>query len=132
MANREENLKKINFELEQMSDEELENVVGGTYIDILNVANFLFQAGFNDTLNEKGFVDFAGMSSALNSIGISVEDHGGAKALGGTSNTYTVTATGQTMNQSEMMNFLRDKYPNVRYKDMVEPQNLGDVLTLIK
>ena len=30
MANREENLKKINDELEQLSDEELEHVTGGT------------------------------------------------------------------------------------------------------
>lgn len=31
MATREENLKKINVELEQLSDEDLENVAGGTY-----------------------------------------------------------------------------------------------------
>ncbi|MBR0260686.1 MAG: hypothetical protein IJQ85_02720, partial [Selenomonadaceae bacterium] len=31
MATREENLKKINDELELMSDEELEQVAGGTY-----------------------------------------------------------------------------------------------------
>ena len=30
MANRGENLKKINAELEQLSDEELEQVAGGT------------------------------------------------------------------------------------------------------
>ena len=32
MANREENLKKINAELEQLSDEELEQVAGGTRV----------------------------------------------------------------------------------------------------
>ena len=31
MANREENLKKINAELEQLSDEELEKVAGGGF-----------------------------------------------------------------------------------------------------
>ena len=31
MTTREENLKKINDELEQLTDEELENVAGGTY-----------------------------------------------------------------------------------------------------
>ena len=31
MANREENLKKINAELEQLSDEELEKIAGGFY-----------------------------------------------------------------------------------------------------
>ena len=33
MATREENLKKINAELEAMSDEELEQVAGGVYIN---------------------------------------------------------------------------------------------------
>ena len=31
MANREENIKKINAELEMLTDDELENVAGGTY-----------------------------------------------------------------------------------------------------
>ncbi len=31
MANREENLKKINAELEKLSDEELEKIAGGFY-----------------------------------------------------------------------------------------------------
>ncbi len=31
MANREENLKKINAELEKLSDEELEKIAGGYY-----------------------------------------------------------------------------------------------------
>ena len=31
MANREENLKKINDQLEQLSDEELEKIAGGFY-----------------------------------------------------------------------------------------------------
>ena len=33
MANREENLKKINEELEKLSDEQLEQVAGGGWID---------------------------------------------------------------------------------------------------
>ena len=40
MANREENLKKINAELEQLSDEELENVAGGTWNDTADDAKF--------------------------------------------------------------------------------------------
>lgn len=36
MANREENLKKINDELEQLSDEELEKVSGGGFFDWLS------------------------------------------------------------------------------------------------
>ncbi len=34
MANREENLKKINEELEKLSDEELENVAGGDFLPV--------------------------------------------------------------------------------------------------
>ncbi|MBQ9442189.1 MAG: hypothetical protein IJU55_04185 [Selenomonadaceae bacterium] len=33
MANREENLKKINAELEMMSDEELDQVAGGSWVE---------------------------------------------------------------------------------------------------
>ena len=35
MANREENLKKINYELEKMSDEELDQVAGGGFWDFI-------------------------------------------------------------------------------------------------
>ena len=37
MANREENLKKINAELEQLNDEELEKVAGGTWALMKNL-----------------------------------------------------------------------------------------------
>lgn len=117
---------------EMLEDDELDQVAGGTYVESLNVAGFLYQAGFDDALNDKGVVNFAGMRSALNSIGISVEDHGGMKALGAGANIYTVKATGQTMNQSEMMSFLRNKYPGVRYKEIVEPGSIGEALEMLK
>ena len=117
---------------EIMSDDELDNIAGGTYIESFNVAGFLYQAGFDNVLNDKGGVNFAGMRSALNSIGISVEDHGGLAALGAGHNVYTNKATNQTMNQSEMMSFLRGKYPGVRYKEIVEPQSIGEALDLLK
>ena len=41
MANREENLKKINAELEQMSDAELDQVAGGTWAQTLSDSRFL-------------------------------------------------------------------------------------------
>ena len=117
---------------EIMDDAELDKVAGGTYIESFNVAGFLYQAGFDNVLNDKGGVNFAGMRSALNSIGISVEDHGGLAALGAGHNVYTNKATNQTMNQSEMMSFLRGKYPGVRYKEIVEPQSIGEALDLLK
>lgn len=41
MASREENLKKINDELEAMSDDELEKVAGGTYKEVAGDSRFL-------------------------------------------------------------------------------------------
>lgn len=117
---------------EIMSDDELDNINGGTYVDSFNVANFLYQAGFDGTLNDRGLVDFGGMRSALGSIGITANDHGGMAALGGKANSYTVNATGETLDQAGMMNFLREKYPNVRFKGITEPQNIGDILGMIK
>ncbi len=43
MANREENLKKINAELEQLSDEELEKVAGGGSTGHCNPLDKYFQ-----------------------------------------------------------------------------------------
>lgn len=120
------------FTDEIMSDDELDNVNGGTYIDSLNVSNFLYQAGFDNVLNDKGLTNFDGMRSALSSIGVTANDHGGVAALGGKGNTYTVNATGETLDQAGMMNFLRQKYPNVRFKEIVEPQSIGDILGMIK
>ena len=117
---------------EIMDDAELDKVAGGTYIESFNVAGFLYQAGFDNVLNDKGGVNFAGMRSALNSIGIGVEDHGGLAALGAGHNVYTNKATNQTMNQAEMMSFLRGKYPGVRYKEIVEPQSIGEALSMLK
>ena len=41
MANKVENLKKINAELEAMSDEELEQVAGGTWAETAADSRFL-------------------------------------------------------------------------------------------
>ena len=41
MATRDENLKKINAELEQLSDDELEKVAGGTVTETANDSRFL-------------------------------------------------------------------------------------------
>ena len=48
MATREENLKKINDELEQLSDEELENVAGGSIDGTVKDARFLYEHGILD------------------------------------------------------------------------------------
>jgi len=46
MATRDENLKKINSQLEQLTDEELENVTGGTYNNTAADSRILNKMGF--------------------------------------------------------------------------------------
>ena len=48
MANREENLKKINSELEKLSDEELEGVAGGTIGQTAGDSKILYDYGLMD------------------------------------------------------------------------------------
>ena len=36
------------------------------------------------------------------------------------------------MNQAEMMGFLRNKYPGVRYKEILEPQSISEALDMLK
>lgn len=99
---------------------DLENVAGGTYIDSLNVCNFLNQAGFKDVLKDGGSVNFSGMRSALEGMGITSNDHGGIALFGGKSNTYVMN--GQTLDQAGLMNVLREKFPNVQYNEIQEPK----------
>ena len=47
MATRKENLKKINDELEQLSDEELDNVAGGTNAEYSGISR-----GINSIIGE--------------------------------------------------------------------------------
>ena len=48
MANREENLKKINVELEKLSDEELEQVAGGSIPQTSEDSKFLYKHGLTN------------------------------------------------------------------------------------
>ena len=48
MANREENLKKIRDELEKLSDEQLEQVAGGTIPQTVEDSKFLYKHGLVD------------------------------------------------------------------------------------
>ena len=45
MTNREENLKKINEQLEQLTDEQLEQVAGGTIPQTAEDSQFLYKHG---------------------------------------------------------------------------------------
>ena len=98
-----------------MSDNELDNVVGGSYEDSLQVAHFLKNAGFSDAVQGNGVaVNFDGMRKAIDSLGFESHDHGGIKLFGADDNTYTEKATGKTFTQAEFMDVLKQKFPGVK------------------
>ena len=83
MATREENLKKINAELEAMSDEELDAVAGGTYLESGDDAKNFKKLGVNIYENEFLGVpvlqsaEFAKLRDTFNKYGVTVKDNGG-------------------------------------------------------
>ena len=85
MANREENLKKINEQLEQLSDDELEQVAGGTWNDTADDAKF-FHALNGSTPFLRGIeVAFSSTEPLLKTltqewekVGVRFEPHNGA------------------------------------------------------
>ena len=54
MANREENLKKIDEKLETLNDEELEKVVGGTIAELKDLSNAILE---NSNLKSLGKIE---------------------------------------------------------------------------
>ena len=53
MANREENLKKINVELEMLSDEELEKIAGGIFGKTAEKKNLIGNNLVSETFEEE-------------------------------------------------------------------------------
>ena len=89
--------------------EQLENVSGGTYIESLQVAKFLKKAGYADTLNASNTVNYTGTNNALDKLGFTAKHN-----TGSTENVYTNKETGKEFTQSEMMDFLKQKFPDVK------------------
>ena len=83
MATREENLKKINAELEQLSDDELEAVAGGTYLESSDDAKKFQALGIKIYEGEIFGVpilqsaEFAKLRDAFNKYGVTIKDNGG-------------------------------------------------------
>ena len=72
MATREENLKKLNDELEKLDDEQLEQVAGGTIKESFGDGNELYDRGlisFKDSRSTKKIREF------MQSIGYKYENH---------------------------------------------------------
>ena len=65
MANREENLKKINDELEQLSDEELDQVAGGGRVQTSWDSYFLKRIGYMDETYDTLIATWSSGSAAI-------------------------------------------------------------------
>ena len=83
MATREENLKKINDELEQLSDEELENVAGSTYLESADDAKKFQEHGVkiydHDIIGIPILThgEFVKLRDTFNKYGVTIKDKGG-------------------------------------------------------
>lgn len=83
MATRKENLKKINARLEQLSDEELDNVAGGTYIESADDAQKFQKLGekiyTNDILGVPILLhnEFEKLRETFSKYGVTIKDNGG-------------------------------------------------------
>ena len=89
--------------------DQLENVSGGTYMESLALAKFLKKAGFEDTLNPgSNTVDYGGTNAALKELGFTAKHN-----TGSVGNTYK-DENGKSYTQTEMMDFLKKKYPDVK------------------
>ena len=83
MATRKENLKSINDNLEQLTDEQLEQIAGGTYLESADDASKFKKHGINIYTNDILGVpvlqsaEFAKLREAFNQYGVTIKDHGG-------------------------------------------------------
>ena len=83
MSTREENVKKINDELEMMSDEELDNVAGGTYLESADDAKRFNALGVKIYDTEIFGVpvlqhnEFVKLRDAFKDYGVIIKDNGG-------------------------------------------------------
>lgn len=108
MATREENLKKINDELEAMSDEELDNVAGGTYKEYHELDELLPYSDdnftFGNTIVKSPEYIHDWLKSNLNidaeiNIGFSMDDYG--NIYDNIANVYT--RNGQNLTHEEVI-----------------------------
>ena len=121
MANRDENLKKINAELEMLTDDELENVAGGTFNNTAADSRILNKMGFdikgrsaNDLFwSQSKFRDTAHKVNLIfSNVGISVDQSWGA-----VSNRYYFD--GKEISREQAFKILADKVgqpmPDIKY-----------------
>ena len=93
-----------------MTDDQLDNVAGGTYDQSWEVALMLKKAGVEGTLNGLGGVNFDGMRKAISDLGFESQNHGGLEKA----NTYVEKSTGKVYSQQEFVDFLKQKFPGLK------------------
>ncbi len=110
MATREENLKKINEELEKLSDEELEGVAGGSAAETASDSRFLNSLnGSTDRYGEYRirFQDHDyEIRDAWKIVGVDVTLHSGNLFSSGSANIYKID--GKTVSRAEAINHAMD------------------------
>ena len=97
------------FANSKLNDQELEGVAGGTYVQSMEVASFLAQAGCKNMFNDIGGVNFDSMRAALKEMGFESHDKGGLLK----DNTYTQISTGKEFSQAELMKVLKERFPGM-------------------
>ena len=110
MATREENLKKINEELEKLSDEELEGVAGGSASETASDSRFLNSLnGSTDRYGETRIRlqdhDYE-IRDAWKRLGVDVTIYSGNLLTSGSANTYKID--GKTVSRVEAINHAMD------------------------
>ena len=119
MANREENLKKINAELEKLSDEELEKVAGGTVGELEDLTGAMLSNWSVLEKFGKGAAHVPGTNHLLareitnilkNDLEISADiDLGwGGTGMGSGANTYKDISTGRKLSHGEVLDRIKN------------------------
>ena len=104
MATREENLKKINDELERLSDDELEGVAGGNAVESASDSKFLNSLGLCDrysTVRLRWENHDQEIIDAWKKVGVDATIHSGNLSTIGKDNVYKID--GNTVSRTEAM-----------------------------
>lgn len=92
-----------------LTEEQLDDVAGGTLAESQEVAAFLKKAGYKDVLKGDK-VNYDAMRKVISKLGFNCEDHGGFFH----GNKYEERSTGRTLKQKDFMRFLHEKFPKVK------------------
>ena len=119
MATREENLKKINEQLEKLSDKELDQVAGGNVEDTAYDSRFLYERGLMDdwhgvTATDLHWISYsAAVDEGWRKAGITCVTVRGDNEYGSIeSNRYYLN--GQQISRDEAWKFVAERFQRIR------------------